>query len=1222
MKSAVVAASCVAVLLSAGARGVPAYAAADPCAPVVNPVVCENSKAGTDSEVWDEIWGAGDHTIQGFATEASVNVGQPISFKISAAGAYRIDIYRLGWYQGKGARKFDTLRPPLGNPQPNCIDNAATEIYDCGVWSVSATWTVPANTVSGIFIAKLTIEASGEVDGEEIHGDTSQIPFVVRNDASTSKLYFKTSDATWQAYNDYGGSNFYWGGPLGRALKVSYNRPYKTRALSYGRDYLFANEYPMLRFLERNGYDVSYFTDVDADIRGQLIKNHKVFLSVGHDEYWSGPQRAHVEAARDAGVNLAFFSGNEVYWKTRWEPSVDGANKPHRTLVCYKETWADAKIDPSSEWTGTWRDPRFTPPSNGGVPENALTGTAYMSNNTDLAMQVPADQGKNRFWRHTDAATQTSGALTLAPHTVGYESDEDLDNGFRPPGLFRLSTTTGPAPQYLQDFGLQTKDGTTTHHMTLYRAASGALVFGAGTIQWAWGLDEYHDPVADAEPANRVMQQATVNLMADMGAQPATLMSGLTATTASTDTVAPSAVFTSPANGSAAGNGAKVTVKGTATDLGGGKVAGVEVSTDDGKSWHPATGTASWSYDFHTTGATAQVVRARAVDDSGNIGTSPAVLTLALDGPSTLFGQRAPKVPVADDGSSVTLGTKFVPSTDGTITGVRFYKGTGNSGTHTGTVWSASGQVLRTGTFINESTTGWQTLKFSQPLTVTKNTTYVVGYHAPNGRYAADDRFFSSADWVAAPLTAPRGRTSGGNGLYRAGNGFPVVASSTDANYFVDVLFVDGETAAPAVLTTAPEQGETGVSLAAEPMAVFSKPLNASTVQFTLRRPDGTAVAGSTVYDADTRAVTFRPSAPLAVATAYTARVTARDAQGAASTPVEWTFTTTPWAQVSTLYAPNAVPANASSGDGDAITLGVRFKPTVSGKVIGVRFYKGPGNNGVHTGTLYNATGGVMRKATFVTESASGWQSVQFASPVDVTAGQTYTAAYWAPQGNYAYNPGFFANAHIAPDRTMVAATGANGVYAYGSDRFPENTHGETNYWVDPLFVPDGPPPPAEQPKPPAGSQTILGTSTPAIESFDDNSAIEVGVKFRSDVAGKVHGIRFWKGAQNTGTHRGTLWTEGGQEIASGTFEYETGSGWQTMLFDAPVEISANTTFVASYRSSVGYYALNVNAFASGVDNPPLHVAPAGGLYRYGSGFPNSAVNHNYWVDVYFIPNP
>ena len=103
----------------------------------------------------------------------------------------------------------------------------------------------------------------------------------------------------------------------------------------------------------------AYFTSVDAARNGNLITNHQIYLSVGHDEYWSGPKRANVQAALAAGVNLAFFSGNEGFWKTRWENSIDGSGTPYRTLVCYKETYANEVIDPADPptWTGTWRDP-------------------------------------------------------------------------------------------------------------------------------------------------------------------------------------------------------------------------------------------------------------------------------------------------------------------------------------------------------------------------------------------------------------------------------------------------------------------------------------------------------------------------------------------------------------------------------------------------------------------------------------------------------------------------------------------------------------------------------------------------------------------------------------------------------------------------------------------------------------------------------------------------
>lgn len=215
----------------------------------------------------------------------------------------------------------------------------------------------PETATSGIYFAKAVREDGANAD------KASHIVFIVRNDASTSDVLFQTADTTWQAYNNYGGNSLYTGsGPGtggssdGRAYKVSYNRPFNTRNVDGGQDWVFNAEYPMVRWLEANGYDVSYFTGIDSDRRGSLIQNHKLFLSIGHDEYWSNTQRVNVEAARNAGVHLAFFSGNEVFWKTRWENSIDGAGTPYRTLVCYKETHDfNNNPDPTTAWTGTWR---------------------------------------------------------------------------------------------------------------------------------------------------------------------------------------------------------------------------------------------------------------------------------------------------------------------------------------------------------------------------------------------------------------------------------------------------------------------------------------------------------------------------------------------------------------------------------------------------------------------------------------------------------------------------------------------------------------------------------------------------------------------------------------------------------------------------------------------------------------------------------------------------
>src|SRR6266446_190729 len=122
------------------------------CGP--NPIVCENSRTGSPSSEWD-ISGSGDSTLQGFATDISVNIGETVHFKVkTTAATFGIDIYRLGYYGGFGARKMASLSNSAGVNQPACLTDAATGLVDCGNWTESASWVVPANAVSGIHIAK------------------------------------------------------------------------------------------------------------------------------------------------------------------------------------------------------------------------------------------------------------------------------------------------------------------------------------------------------------------------------------------------------------------------------------------------------------------------------------------------------------------------------------------------------------------------------------------------------------------------------------------------------------------------------------------------------------------------------------------------------------------------------------------------------------------------------------------------------------------------------------------------------------------------------------------------------------------------------------------------------------------------------------------------------------------------------------------------------------
>ncbi len=775
------------------------------CAAPLNMIEAENCKPGNSSSEWD-ITGAGDLSIQGFATDMSVTAGETVRFKVQTdAGSYRLDIYRIGYYGGSGARKFASVLPSALLPQiqPACVTDAATKLTDCGNWTESASWAVPPDAVSGVYIAKLV-----RLDT----GGASHMIFIVRDESGRSDILFKTSDTTWQAYNSYGlGFIEYpdYGYPSQKAVKASYNRPFVSRAANTGLgayNWFFQAEYPMIRWLEANGYNVSYFTSVDADRRGAEILKHKVLLSVGHDEYWSGQMRDSVETARAAGVNLAFFSGNSIYRKIRWENSIDGSGTPYRTMVCYNESNAPLPIDPAgpSVWTGTWRNPTFSPPGDGGRPENSLSGTLFTvstgPNDLGISLEVPQANGKMRFWRNTSPASLASGQIsTLGDRLVGYEFDEDIDNGYRPAGLIQLSSTTTLVAAKLLGSNVNIAadvylPGTATHAMTLYRAPGNALVFSAGTVHWSWGLDDQHDNGPSIpDPAIR---QATVNLFADMGVQPVSLQPGLAAASASTDRSAPVSTITSPISGASMPAGTPVTITGTAGDSGGGVVGAVEVSTDGGTSWHPAAGRESWSYIWRPAAGGTAVIRSRAVDDSGNLEAAAAGVNINIT-PATQTSYSiwpGTTIPALVDGgpdSSVELGVKFRSDVNGSVTGVRFYKAAGNSGTHTGSLWTINGTRLATVPFVNESASGWQQADFAAPVAITANTVYVVSYHASGGHYSADINYFTGKGMDSPPLHALASGVSGLNGVYSYGStsSFPT-QSWNNANYWVDAVLL------------------------------------------------------------------------------------------------------------------------------------------------------------------------------------------------------------------------------------------------------------------------------------------------------------------------------------------------------------------------------------------------------------------------------------------------
>jgi hypothetical protein len=305
---------------------------------------------------------------------------------------------------------------------------------------------------------------------------------------------------------------------------------------------------------------------------------------------------------------------------------------------------------------------------------------------------------------------------------------------------------------------------------------------------------------------------------------------------------------------------------------------------------------------------------------------------------------------------------------------------------------------------------------------------------------------------------------SGGNGVYRygTGGGFPNNTFQS-SNYWVDVVFdtTGQDTTPPTVSARTPAPGATGVYVGTSVTATFSEPVQESTIAVELRDPANALVSGTKTYDAGTRTVTFTPGAALAPSTTYTASLSgAKDTAGNTMAPVSWSFTTAsgtppPSGCPCTIWPNTATAGNPAEADSSSVELGVRFRADRDGYITGVRFYKGAGNGGTHVGNLWTNMGTKLASVVFSGETATGWQQATFASPVPVTANNTYVASYVAPAGHYAVNNGYFGtsgttNGPLTALRSGV--DGANGVYRYGASGFPTSTFQSSNYWVDVVF--------------------------------------------------------------------------------------------------------------------------------------------------------------------------
>ena len=264
----------------------------------VNPIVAENLLPGNPQSEWD-IVGAGDPTIQGFATDISVDQGQTVSFKINdtSLAPYHIDIYRIGYYGGAGARKVATIpsSQTLRTIQPAPLTNAATGLVDAGNWIVTASWAVPVDRrLRRLHRRSWSARTrAGPATSSSSSATTTGSPTCCSR--RRTRPGRRTTTGAGRAPTTRAART----GSVPTRSATTARSPCAARRAGWARRTRPSGpKYPMIRWMEANGYNVSYSTDVDTDRRGSELLEHKVFLSVGHDEYWSAGQRANVEAAR------------------------------------------------------------------------------------------------------------------------------------------------------------------------------------------------------------------------------------------------------------------------------------------------------------------------------------------------------------------------------------------------------------------------------------------------------------------------------------------------------------------------------------------------------------------------------------------------------------------------------------------------------------------------------------------------------------------------------------------------------------------------------------------------------------------------------------------------------------------------------------------------------------------------------------------------------------
>lgn len=404
--------------------------------------------------------------VEGYVSHQSIRAGETLTFFVSTEPARRftIDLYRLGYYGGKGGRHLTSLGPFDGAAQPTPEMNPQNRLRECR-WESSASLVIPEDWISGAYLGKLTTipESPDEPYWQ------SYVFFVVRDDRKAD-IVFQTSDNTAQAYNRWPVNESLYTDPRGShapGVSVSFDRPYGLyvqifeNPLSIGSGEFLLWEFPLAFWLEREGYDVTYLSNSDILSAGS-IERGKVFLSVGHDEYWDVRQYNRVESAIAGGVNVLWLCGNAVFIDSPFTPASDG--RPNRILT-RRGCFGELRQDEIAQYASLFDKLQGTAPDERGIM--GVRSVVPFNGGGDWTCRNPS------HWIFEGTGMKEGESI---PGLVGWEHHGEPDPAIA--GLEVLAE--GPV------WAGGTQKGQYT--AVIFPGPEGNFVFNASTIFWSQGL--------------------------------------------------------------------------------------------------------------------------------------------------------------------------------------------------------------------------------------------------------------------------------------------------------------------------------------------------------------------------------------------------------------------------------------------------------------------------------------------------------------------------------------------------------------------------------------------------------------------------------------------------------------------------------------------------------------------------------------------------------------